>query len=85
MVASEQCMWGVVRRVMYWLLTCVLYFSAMVNGKFDPHFPLQHQQKDLRLVLGLGDRVEQPLYVASAANEVTNSVLCGITLMLQIW
>ncbi|XP_071087497.1 uncharacterized protein [Haliotis cracherodii] len=44
--------------------------QAMVNGKFDPHFPLQHQQKDLRLVLGLGDRVEQPLYVASAANEM---------------
>ncbi|XP_046363125.1 putative oxidoreductase GLYR1 isoform X4 [Haliotis rufescens] len=44
--------------------------NAMVNGKFDPHFPLQHQQKDLRLVLGLGDRVEQPLYVASAANEM---------------
>ena len=45
-------------------------FAAIVNGRFDPHFPLQHQQKDLRLVLGLGDSVEQPLHLAAAANEL---------------
>ena len=50
-------------------------FSAILNQKYDAHFPLQHQQKDLRLVLLLGDKVEQPLYVASAANEVGNSTL----------
>lgn len=44
--------------------------QAILNQKYDPHFPLQHQQKDLRLVLLLGDKVEQPLYVASAANEL---------------
>ncbi|XP_050416200.1 cytokine-like nuclear factor N-PAC isoform X2 [Patella vulgata] len=44
--------------------------QAIMNGKYDPHFPLQHQQKDLRLALGLGDRVEQPLHMASAANEM---------------
>lgn len=45
-------------------------FSAILSQRYDPHFPLQHQQKDLRLALLLGDKVEQPLYVASAANEV---------------
>ncbi|GFN81652.1 glyoxylate/succinic semialdehyde reductase 2, chloroplastic [Plakobranchus ocellatus] len=44
--------------------------QAIMNGRFDPHFPLQHQQKDLRLVLGLGDSVEQPLHLAAAANEL---------------
>uniref|UniRef100_A0A0B7AEJ4 Cytokine-like nuclear factor N-PAC n=1 Tax=Arion vulgaris TaxID=1028688 RepID=A0A0B7AEJ4_9EUPU len=44
--------------------------QAILNGRYDPHFPLQHQQKDLRLVLGLGDSVEQPLYLAAAANEL---------------
>lgn len=45
--------------------------AAILNQKYDPHFPLQHQQKDLRLALQLGDKVEQPLYIAAAANEVT--------------
>jgi len=44
--------------------------QAIVNSRYDPHFPLQHQQKDLRLVLGLGDSVEQPLHLAAAANEL---------------
>ncbi|KAL5012099.1 hypothetical protein ScPMuIL_010650 [Solemya velum] len=44
--------------------------QAILNQKYDPHFPLQHQQKDLRLALQLGDKVEQPLYVAASANEL---------------
>ncbi|XP_076467824.1 cytokine-like nuclear factor N-PAC [Babylonia areolata] len=44
--------------------------QAIMNQRFDPHFPLQHQQKDLRLVLSMGDSVEQPLYLAAAANEL---------------
>ncbi|XP_041358096.1 putative oxidoreductase GLYR1 isoform X5 [Gigantopelta aegis] len=44
--------------------------NAIANNKFDPHFPLQHQQKDLRLALTLGDRAEHPLYVAATANEM---------------
>ncbi|XP_053400318.1 cytokine-like nuclear factor N-PAC isoform X1 [Mercenaria mercenaria] len=44
--------------------------QAILNQKYDPHFPLQHQQKDLRLALQLGDKVEQPLYIAAAANEL---------------
>lgn len=53
------------------LYICYYIFSAILNGKYDPHFPLQHQQKDLRLALQLGDKVEQPLYIAAAANEVS--------------
>ncbi|CAL1538141.1 unnamed protein product [Lymnaea stagnalis] len=44
--------------------------QAILNGRYEAHFPLQHQQKDLRLVLGLGDSVEQPLHLAAAANEL---------------
>ncbi|KAL8570307.1 hypothetical protein ACOMHN_011328 [Nucella lapillus] len=44
--------------------------QAIMNQRFDPHFPLQHQQKDLRLVISMGDSVEQPLYLAAAANEL---------------
>jgi 2-hydroxy-3-oxopropionate reductase len=32
-------------------------------------FPLKHMQKDLRLAVGLGDRLGQPLFAAAAANE----------------
>ena len=45
--------------------------AAIINGRFDVHFPLQHQQKDLGLVLSTGDSVKQPLYLAAAANEVS--------------
>ncbi|XP_025085652.1 glyoxylate/succinic semialdehyde reductase 1-like isoform X2 [Pomacea canaliculata] len=44
--------------------------QAILNQRHDPHFPLQHQQKDLRLVLSMGDSVEQPLFLAAAANEL---------------
>ncbi|XP_060557581.1 uncharacterized protein LOC132717987 isoform X2 [Ruditapes philippinarum] len=50
--------------------TIVHKSQAILNQKYDPHFPLQHQQKDLRLALQLGDKVEQPLYIAAAANEL---------------
>jgi 3-hydroxyisobutyrate dehydrogenase-like beta-hydroxyacid dehydrogenase len=49
---------------------CLIVVAAIMNHRFDPHFPLQHQQKDLRLVLSMGDSVEQPLHLAAAANEV---------------
>jgi 3-hydroxyisobutyrate dehydrogenase-like beta-hydroxyacid dehydrogenase len=42
---------------------------AMMRGEFSAAFPLKHLQKDLRLVLGLGDRLDQPLHSAAAANE----------------
>ncbi|CAI5536883.1 unnamed protein product [Closterium sp. Naga37s-1] len=42
----------------------------MIDGNYAPAFPLKHQQKDLRLALGLGDDLAQPLPVAAAANEV---------------
>lgn len=74
----------------YFTFLMVFFFSAILNQKYDPHFPLQHQQKDLRLVLQLGDKVEQPLYVAAATNEVSttvhsrrqkNSVIKGISVV----
>lgn len=42
---------------------------SMAQGKYDPAFPLKHQQKDMRLALALGDELAQPLPMAAAANE----------------
>jgi len=39
------------------------------EGNFATAFPLKHMQKDLRLAAALGDRLEQPLFSAAAANE----------------
>lgn len=41
----------------------------MSKGAYPTAFPLKHQQKDMRLALALGDKVEQALPVAAAANE----------------
>jgi glyoxylate/succinic semialdehyde reductase len=43
--------------------------QAMVRGEFSTAFPLKHIQKDLRLALGLGDDLNQPLFTAASANE----------------
>mgnify|MGYP003641137925 CR=1 FL=1 len=42
----------------------------MAAGKFDPNFPLKHQQKDMKLAVELGDELHQPLAVCSSANEL---------------
>merc|ERR1719436_1512489 len=42
----------------------------MLAGDYAPNFPLKHQQKDVRLAVEFGDRVNQPLSLAAAANEV---------------
>lgn len=42
----------------------------MVAERFDPAFPLKHQQKDLRLALELGSDAGQYLPVAAAANDL---------------
>eukprot|EP00405_Crypthecodinium_cohnii_P019196 CAMPEP_0206466240 /NCGR_PEP_ID=MMETSP0324_2-20121206/28337_1 /ASSEMBLY_ACC=CAM_ASM_000836 /TAXON_ID=2866 /ORGANISM="Crypthecodinium cohnii, Strain Seligo" /LENGTH=289 /DNA_ID=CAMNT_0053939311 /DNA_START=86 /DNA_END=955 /DNA_ORIENTATION=+ len=47
----------------------------VLEGDFAPHFPLKHQQKDVRLAIDLGQKVGQPLPVASAANEVFKQAL----------
>ncbi len=44
--------------------------SAIMNSKFETNFPLQHQQKDLRLAIDMADNCDQPMYVVAAANEV---------------
>ena len=67
-----QCAVGCLRVTRVSKVLFVMCVAAIMNQRFDPHFPLQHQQKDLRLVLSMGDSVEQPLYLAAAANEVNS-------------
>ncbi|KAI4381864.1 hypothetical protein MLD38_007891 [Melastoma candidum] len=43
---------------------------AMVQSKYPTAFPLKHQQKDLRLALGLAESVSQSTPIAAAANEL---------------
>ncbi|KAJ6823024.1 glyoxylate/succinic semialdehyde reductase 2, chloroplastic [Iris pallida] len=43
---------------------------SMVKASYPTAFPLKHQQKDLRLALGLAESVSQPVPVAAAANEL---------------
>lgn len=53
-------------------LNCPMYQlkgPKMLEGDFAPAFPLKHQQKDVRLALGLGDQLAQAMPVAAAANE----------------
>eukprot|EP00058_Branchiostoma_floridae_P025698 XP_002611188.1 hypothetical protein BRAFLDRAFT_88413 [Branchiostoma floridae] len=44
--------------------------DAILHSRFEPSFPLKHQQKDMRLALALGDELKQSLPVAAAANEL---------------
>ncbi len=44
--------------------------GLMTKGNYATNFPLKHMQKDLRLAVGLGDAVAQPLFAAAAANEL---------------
>ncbi|XBI45820.1 hypothetical protein VPH35_110222 [Triticum aestivum] len=43
---------------------------SMLQGSYNPAFPLKHQQKDMRLALSLGDENAVSMPVAAAANEV---------------
>ncbi|XP_066321848.1 glyoxylate/succinic semialdehyde reductase 1-like [Miscanthus floridulus] len=42
---------------------------TMVQGSYNPAFPLKHQQKDMRLALALGDENAVAMPVSAAANE----------------
>ena len=42
----------------------------MIKGAFPPAFPLKHQQKDMRLALELGEKLDVKMPVANAANEM---------------
>jgi glyoxylate/succinic semialdehyde reductase len=42
----------------------------MIKGAFPPAFPLKHQQKDMRLALELGEKLDVTMPVANAANEM---------------
>ncbi|KAK9078361.1 hypothetical protein SSX86_002418 [Deinandra increscens subsp. villosa] len=43
---------------------------SMVQSKYPTAFPLKHQQKDMRLALGLAESVSQSTPMAAAANEL---------------
>ncbi|KAF2323563.1 hypothetical protein GH714_036126 [Hevea brasiliensis] len=43
---------------------------SMIKSAYPTAFPLKHQQKDLRLALGLAESVSQPTPIAAAANEL---------------
>ncbi|KAJ7002951.1 glyoxylate/succinic semialdehyde reductase 2 [Populus alba x Populus x berolinensis] len=43
---------------------------SMVKSLYPTAFPLKHQQKDMRLALGLAESVSQPTPIAAAANEL---------------
>jgi len=42
----------------------------MISSQYEAHFPLKHQQKDLRFAISLGDEMEQWLPLSAIANEV---------------
>jgi 3-hydroxyisobutyrate dehydrogenase-like beta-hydroxyacid dehydrogenase len=46
-----------------------------INDKFDPHFPLKHQQKDMKLALELAKQNNVELPISSKANDAFVSVL----------
>ncbi|KAM7254586.1 hypothetical protein ACFE04_003966 [Oxalis oulophora] len=43
---------------------------SMVQSTYPTAFPLKHQQKDMRLALGLAESVSQSTPIAAAANEL---------------
>ncbi|WCJ39502.1 glyoxylate reductase 2 [Euphorbia peplus] len=43
---------------------------SMIKSQYPTAFPLKHQQKDLRLALGLAESVSQPTPIAAATNEL---------------
>ncbi|KAI3975371.1 hypothetical protein MKX01_004458 [Papaver californicum] len=43
---------------------------SMIKAVYPTAFPLKHQQKDMRLALGLAESVSQPTPIAAAANEL---------------
>ncbi|CAO2840215.1 unnamed protein product [Amaranthus hypochondriacus] len=43
---------------------------SMIQSQYPTAFPLKHQQKDLRLALGLAESVSQSIPLAAAANEL---------------
>lgn len=43
--------------------------AMLLNENYTTSFPLKHMQKDIRLAVALGDKLEQPLPTAAIANE----------------
>ncbi|KAK3018694.1 hypothetical protein RJ639_003125 [Escallonia herrerae] len=54
--------------------------SLYGTSLYPTAFPLKHQQKDLRLALGLAESVSQPTPIAAAANELYKvAKSCGLS------
>eukprot|EP00607_Mallomonas_marina_P010069 CAMPEP_0182418276 /NCGR_PEP_ID=MMETSP1167-20130531/2750_1 /TAXON_ID=2988 /ORGANISM="Mallomonas Sp, Strain CCMP3275" /LENGTH=287 /DNA_ID=CAMNT_0024592417 /DNA_START=128 /DNA_END=991 /DNA_ORIENTATION=- len=54
-------------------MACPMYKGKgplMIAKKYDPNFPLKHQQKDMKFALGLADSLSLSLPVTAAANEL---------------
>jgi 3-hydroxyisobutyrate dehydrogenase-like beta-hydroxyacid dehydrogenase len=61
-------------------IACPMYGlkgPLMMAGNYATAFPLKHEQKDMRLAVGLGDEVAQPLPLAAAANEAFKSAMAA--------
>ena len=54
----------------------LIIIIAILGSDFDPNFSIQHQQKDLRLAIDMGDLYDQSFPVAAAANEVSTRAIC---------
>jgi len=44
--------------------------AMLLQGDFPTSFPLKHMQKDLRLAVGMGEELGQPLHCTTAVNEL---------------
>ncbi|MFD1382397.1 NAD(P)-dependent oxidoreductase [Rhodanobacter aciditrophus] len=44
--------------------------QMLLDDNYATSFPLKHMQKDMRLAIALGDKLDQPLPTAAAANEL---------------
>ncbi len=53
-----------------------VFYSAMLLNKFEPHSQLGHNQKDLCLAINMADKIDQPLHVSEATNDVGLLVPC---------
>lgn len=52
----------------------ILSFVAMIDKRFSQvNLPLQHMQKDLRLAINMSDSLNNPMPLATIANEAYKS------------
>ncbi|MCB5160472.1 NAD(P)-dependent oxidoreductase [Marinomonas algarum] len=49
--------------------------AMLLNENYTTSFPLKHMQKDMRLAVALGDKLDQPMPTAAIANEAFKQAL----------